>query len=63
MELNLLSLKGSAMYSNVVWAIDRFHMALGSLPANVQDCVPHLLKDWHGVSSPRDCWLLGRAWS
>lgn len=36
MELNLLSLKGSAMYSNVVWAIDGFHMALGSLPANVQ---------------------------
>ena len=61
MELNLVSLKGSAMYSNVVWAINGFCMALASLPANVQGCDAHLLEDWHGASSPRACWLLGRA--
>ena len=48
MELNLVSLKGSAMYSNVVWAIDGFCMSLASLPANVQGCDAHLLEDWHG---------------
>ena len=36
MELGLVSLKGSAMYSNVVWAVDGFCMSLARLPANGQ---------------------------
>ena len=42
----IFSLKGSAMPSSVFWAVYGFGITLGSLSANVQDCVPVLLKDW-----------------
>ena len=34
------------MPSSVFWAVYGFGITLGSLSANVQDCVPVLLKDW-----------------
>ena len=33
-------------------------MALGSLSANEEGCVPKLLKVWHEVPSTGACWLL-----
>ena len=46
MELDLVSLKGSAMSSSMFWGLYRFGMALGSLSANGQGCVPVLLQVW-----------------
>ena len=45
MELDLISLKGSAVSSSVFWSVYGFCMALGILSANVQSCIPVLLKD------------------
>ena len=38
-------------------------MALESLSANVQCCVPVLLEDWCEASCISDCWLLDKTWS
>lgn len=38
-------------------------MALESLSANVQCCVPVLLEDWCEASCISDCWLLDGTWS
>lgn len=45
MELDLISLKGSALSSIEFGDIYGFGIALGSLSANVQHCVPVLLKE------------------
>ena len=50
-------------WSSVFWGICELGMALGSLSANEEGCVPKLLKVWHEVPSTGACWLLGRAWS
>ena len=39
MELDLISLEGSAVSSREFWGICGFAVALGSLSVNVQDCV------------------------
>ena len=44
MELDLVSLEGSALSSSVFGSVCGFAMALGSLSANVQSCAPVLLK-------------------
>ena len=50
MELNLVSLEGSAVSSSVFWGIYGFGMALRCLPVNVQGCAPVL---WRiGVGCP-----------
>ena len=54
MELDLVSLKGSAVSSSVFWGVYWFCMALGSLSANVQGCAV-LLKDWCGAFSTGAC--------
>ena len=42
MELNLVSLEGSAVSSSVFWGIYGFSMTLRCLPVNVQGCAPVL---------------------
>ena len=59
--VDLVSLKGNAMFSGVFWGIYGLGMALGSLPANRLGSVPVLLKIWHEVSSTGTFWLLGVA--
>ena len=44
MELDLVSLKSSAMSSGVFGVVRGFGMVLGSMSANVQGCVPIFLK-------------------
>ena len=51
MELDLVSLKGSAMSSSVSWGDYGLGMALGSLSDNGQGCVSVLLMIWHAASS------------
>ena len=46
MELDHISLKGTALYSSVFWGVYGLGMALGSLSANGQCCVSVLLKVW-----------------
>ena len=62
-ELNLASLKVSAVSSNVFWVVFALGIALGSLSANGQGCVPVLLKDRHQAFGPEACWTLGGIWS
>ena len=45
MELDLVSLEGSAVSRSEFWRAFGFGMGLGSLPANVQSCVPVLLEN------------------
>ena len=47
-ELNLASLKVSAVSSNVFWVVFALGIALGSLSANGQGCVPHTtwVRNW-----------------
>jgi len=45
MEVDLVSLEGSAVSSSKFWGVYGFGMALGSLSFNVQDCIPILLED------------------
>ena len=49
-KLDLISVKGNAISSSVFWGVYGLDMALDSLFANVQLCVPVLLKDCHGAS-------------
>ena len=63
MGLDLVSLEGSAVSRSEFWGAFGFGMGLGSLPANVQSCVPVSLEDWRGTSCTGACWLLGGAWS
>ena len=46
MELDQVSLKGSAVYSSVFWGVYVLGKALGSLSANGRDCVSVSLKVW-----------------
>ena len=43
-KLDLVSLKGSAMIGGVFWGVCGLGMALHSLFANAQSCVPVFLK-------------------
>ena len=63
MELNLVSLEGSALSNSVFLDVCGFSMALGTLSANVKSCAPILLKDWHGAFSTGAYWLLDEIWS
>ena len=63
MELDPLSLKSSVISSSVFWVVYEFGMVLGSLSANVQDCVPIFVRKCHGVFRTGACWPLGWAWS
>ena len=63
MELDLVSLKGSAMSSSMFWGLYRFGMALGSLSANGQGCVPVLLQVWCEGTRTGPCLPWGGAWS
>ena len=62
-ELDLVSPKISATSSGVFWGVCGLVMALGSLSANGQGCVPVLLKDRHQAFGPEACWTLGGIWS
>ena len=62
-ESDLASLKVSAVSSNVFWVVFALGIALGSLSANGQGCVPVLLKNRHQASGPEACWTLGGVWS
>ena len=62
MELDLVSLKGSAVSNSVFWGAYEFGMALSSLAANVQCCGSVSLKYWHGASGIGACCPLGGAW-
>ena len=61
-ELDLVSPKISATSSSVFWGVCGLVMALGSLSANGQGCVPVLLKVWCEPSSNGACWPLCKAW-
>ena len=63
MELNLVSLEGSALSNSVFLDVCGFSMALGTLSANVKSCAPILPKDWHGAFSTGAYWLLDEIWS
>ena len=45
MELDLVFLEGNAVSISEFWAMHGFCMVLGSLPFNIQGCVPVLLED------------------
>ena len=62
MELDYVSLKGSAMSSNLFWDVNRHGIALGSQSANWLGCVL-VLKVWFEASSTGVCWPLSGAWS
>ena len=62
MELDLVSLKGSAEPSSVFWGVYEFGMALSRLSVNVQGCDSVFLKYWHGASGTGACCPLGGAW-
>ena len=62
MELDRVSLKGSAMSSSVFCSVYGLGMALGSLSANGQVCVPVLLYVWCELSNTGTCWPLVGAW-
>ena len=51
MELDLVSLKGSAVSSSVFWGDYGLGMVSGSLSDNAQDCVSVLLMILHEASS------------
>ena len=57
-ELDLFSLECSAVSSSELFSAYGFSMALCSPSFNVQDCVPVLLENYHGVSCTGSCWLL-----
>ena len=63
MELDRVSLKGSAVSSSVFWGVYELGMFGGSLSANVQVCAPTLLNIWHEASGTRACRPLSGAWS
>ena len=63
MELDLVSLKVSAMSSNVFWGVYGFGNTLISLSANFKNCAPVLTKYWLGTSGIGVCCPLGKAWS
>ena len=63
MELDLVSLKGSAVSSSVFWSVYELGVFWGSLSANGQVCVPTLLKIWHEATGTRACRPLSGAWS
>jgi len=54
--------EGSTMSSSRFWGVYGFIMALGSLSANVQHCVPVSLKNWCGVSGYWCLLAFGWAW-
>ena len=62
-ELDLVSLKGSALSCIVFWSVYGLGMVLGSLSANGQSCVPILLMVWCETSGIEACWPLGVAWA
>ena len=61
-ELDLVSPKISATSSGVFWGVCGLVMALGSLSANGQGCVPVLLKVWYEASGTGACCPLGGTW-
>ena len=63
MELDLVSLKGSAVSSSVFCGVSELGMFGGSLSANVQVCAPTLLNIWHEASGTRACRPWSGAWS
>ena len=63
MDLDCVSLKGSAMSSNLFWGVNRLGIALGSQSANWLGCVLVVLKVWFEASSTGVCQPLSGAWS
>ena len=63
MELDLVSLKGSAVSSSVFCGVYELGMFGGSLSATGQVCALTLLKIWHEASGTRACRPLSGAWS
>ena len=55
MELDFVSLKGSADSSGVFCTVPGLGMALGTLSANGQDCVFALLTVWRDASTAGAC--------
>ena len=51
------------MSSSVFWDVFGLYMALCNLSANVQFCIPVLLKDWHETSVTGACYRFDGAWS
>ena len=62
-ELDILSLKGSATSSGVFCGVSGLCMALGSLSSYRKCYVPVLLMVWHKVSGIGACWPLDEDWS
>ena len=60
-ELDIFSLEGFAVSTSEFWGVYGFAMALGTLSANIQHCVPVLLEDWHGACCTGS--LLALGWS
>ena len=50
------------MFSNELRDVNRFGVTLGSLYIEAQGCVPMLLDNLHGMSSPGTCWSFGGHW-
>ena len=63
MRLDLVFLVGRTTSSGVFWGVCELVMILGSLSANVWDCVPVLPVVWRGLSSTGGCWSLSGAGS
>ena len=60
-ELDLFSLECSEVSGSEFWGVYGFGMAFSSPSFNVQDYVPVLLENWHGMSCTGTCCLLGGA--
>ena len=58
-ELDIFSLEGFAVSTSEFWGVYGFAMALGTLSANIQHCVPVLLEDWHGACCTGSLLALG----
>ena len=61
-ELDLISLKISAMISGVSWGVCELGMALGTLSANGQHYIPILLMICCELPGIKACWPLGETW-
>ena len=58
-ELDLFFLECNEVSGSEFWGVYGFGMALSRPSFNVQDYVPVLLENWHGMSCTGTCWLLG----
>ena len=60
-ELDFVSLKGSAISSSVLWGVYALGMTLCSFSADGQGCFSVLLMVWHEASGTGAFWPFDRA--